>query len=721
MLEEGSGHADVEDQSVGLVDGGQDGPGQAESLKFSAVLVHGKSFADDIAGRPLKPSQDIERRSIWRVGPESTWTTVVPVVFIIVSLVSLVALPVIVSQKTARMRDEISGLAEPARRAANEIQLDLSAELDRIIAWQVTGQNNYRQDYFMRIERQEKNRRILARLLPSLDKELSKDLTALFVQTSRWHAAVSNGQLMTRQLPAEVFLTRVYENHPPYEKSLVAASQLEMELQTGIENRLHSIRRTERLNFWLTLILTILALTSALLVAGLGRQMRLLASEAMRRRQEAEREANEARIARESAEREERRAAFLGAAGQELAVSLDYQQTIATLARLIVPNLGEMCVIDIAEQDTTIRRVAVVHRNPEDEARFAPQVGRAQESVPEALVRIMNAGEPALVGAASALYEYLTGERDGAGRTMVLMPLVSRGQSIGIAAAISAPAKPFTSDDLPLFAELARRASLAIDNARLYLDSQQAVRAREEVLAIVSHDLRNPLSAVTLGGTLLKMSDALGEEDREQVETIEASARRMSRLIEDLLDVTRLEGGKRLPIDPSPVTPAELLGEAEELFRAQAAVGAVAMTYELDPDMPPVRADRHRVMQVLSNLIGNSMKFTPAGGRISVRAKLVGDEVLFSTSDTGPGIPKEHLGHIFNPYWQAKRAERLGAGLGLPIAKGIVEAHGGRIWVESELGRGTDFYFTLPVDAEALTSTAGSGERRSRSAPRTSE
>ena len=660
----------------------------------------------------MKPTQNIERRSIWRVGPESTWTTVVPVVFIIVSLVSLVVLPVIVARKTDRMRDEISGVAEPARRAANQIQTDLSAELDRIIAWQVTGQDNYRADYFNRVQRENRNRRILERLLPTLDEELARDLTTLFVQTSTWHAAVGRGEFVSRQLPAEVFLTRVFEHHPPYEKALGAASNLELKLHEGIEDRLRSIRKTEQLNLYLTIFLTLLALISALLVAGLGRQMRLLAREAMQRRMEAEREANEAGTARESAEREERRAAFLGAAGQELAASLDYQQTISTLARLIVPNLAEMCVIDIAEQDTTIRRVAVVHRNPEDEARYAPQIGLTREQVPEALVRIMAGGEPSLVGSASTLYSYLTGDANDAGRTMILLPLVSRGQSIGIAAAISAPGKPFTTGDLPLFAELARRASLAIDNARLYLESQQAVRAREEVLAIVSHDLRNPLSAVTLGSSLLKMSNELAAEDREQVETIEASARRMSRLIEDLLDVTRLEGGKRLPVQPATVMPAELLGETEELFRAQAAVASVTITYDPDPGLPPIRADHHRIMQVLSNLIGNSMKFTPEGGRITVRARLVGDEVLFSTSDTGPGIPKEHLVDIFSPYWQAKRAERLGAGLGLPIAKGIVEAHGGRIWVESEPGQGTDFYFTLPVDASALTSSAGSAERR---------
>ncbi|HEV7238590.1 MAG TPA: ATP-binding protein [Thermoanaerobaculia bacterium] len=674
----------------------------------------------------MRPPNTIERRSIWRVGPESTWTTIVPVVFIIVSLLSLVILPIIVSRKTATTREEISRIAEPARRSANQIQTDLSAELDKIIAWQVTGQENYRREYFALVEQQETSRRNLTRLLPELDEDLNRHLTALFVQTSQWHTSVAQRELMTRKMPYEVFLNRVYESHPAYEKSLFAASELELELQGAIESRLQTIRDAEQLNLWLTIVLTLLALTSAMLVAGLGRQMRLLAREAMERRVEAEREAHEAKFARAAAEREERRAAFLGAAGQELAASLDYEQTIATLARLVVPNLAEMCAIDIAEQDDTLRRVAIVHRNPEDQARYASRVGAVLREVPEALSRIMNSSEPALVGAASELYAYLTGEKNGAGRTLMFLPLVSRGQSIGVAAAISSPAKPFTNDDVPLFAELARRASLAIDNARLYRESQQAVRTREEVLAIVSHDLRNPLNAVTLGSSLLKMSDTLSDEDREQVEAIEVAGRRMARLIEDLLDVTRLEGGKRLPIEPGTVEPAELMREAEEIFRVQAAVASVVIDYDTDESLPPVHADRHRVMQVMSNLIGNSMKFTPPGGRIEVRAALGEGEVIFSISDTGPGIPKEHLSHIFSPYWQAKRTERLGAGLGLPIAKGIVEAHGGRIWVESEPDQGTDFYFTLPVarseSASALTSAAaGSGGHRSHSAPRTGE
>lgn len=650
---------------------------------------------------------------MWRVGPESTWTTILPVVFIIVSLLSLVILPVVVSRKTSRMREQIVRVAEPARRSANQIQTDLSSELDKIIAWQVTGQENYRREYLELVSRQEANRRILEKLLPQLDEDLGADLRAVFVQTSRWHASVARGEIMTRSLPGEVLLTRLYENHPAYEKSLVAGSQLEVELQTVIESRLQEIRDAERLDFWLTIVLAMLALTSALLVAGLGRQMRLLAGEAMRRRLEAEREAAEARTAREAAEGEERRTAFLNAAGQELAASLDYQETIDALARLIVPNLAEMSVVDVAEPETTfLRRAAVVHRNPEDLARYEAQVGTLLPEMPEALVRIMQSGEAELMGSSSALYQYITGEEDAGGRTLIFMPLVSRGQPIGLAAAVSPAARPFTRHDLPLFTELARRASLATDNARLYLGSQQAVHTRDEVLAIVSHDLRNPLSAVSLGASLLKMNETISEEDREQLDAIEAAARRMDRLIADLLDVTRLEGGKRLPIEPAPLDPTELLREAEELFRSQA--GAADVGIDCDPvePLPLVYADRHRVMQVMSNLIGNALKFTPRGGSVIVRATPRDESVVFSVSDTGSGIPKENLNDIFSPYWQAKRAERLGAGLGLAIAKGIVEAHGGRIWVESEPGRGTDFYFSLPVDAAGFTSAAESAERR---------
>jgi signal transduction histidine kinase len=652
-----------------------------------------------------------ERRSIWRVGPESTWTTILPVAFIIVSLISLVILPIVVANHTARMRNEITRLAEPARRTANEVQVDLASELDKIIAYQVTGQRQFSAEYTRLVDEQAADYRTLGELGPQLNAQVGHDLAELIAQTNRWHLAVQRGEFMQRQLPAEVFNTRLFERHPNYEQALIAAGKLELEIQEAIDDRLKSIRDLERWNISLTIILTLLALTSALLVAGLGRQMRLLAREAMARRRDAEREATDAKIARADAEREERRAAFLAAAGQELTASLDFAQTIATLARLYVPNLGEICAIDLAESDGTLRRAAMRHRDAERDAELEPHVGNVIEEVPEAVSRVMADHEPRIVGAPSGLIAYVVPDPPPEPRSMMVVPLVSRGQILGVVTVVAAEGRVFAREDVSLASELARHGSLAIDNARLYLESQQALRAREEVLAIVSHDLRNPLNAVMLAAQLMKFSDKMPPEELEQLETIGVSAQRMRRLIEDLLDVTRLEGGKQLPVEPAPLEVKPLFHETYELFKTQAATSSITLQYHVDDDVPPVYADHHRVTQVLSNLIGNSMKFTPPGGMITYRATRSDGQVLFTVSDSGPGIPQKNLKDIFNPYWQAKRTARLGAGLGLPIAKGIVEAHGGRIWAESEPGKGTTFTFTLPLARQAAGGKAqGAGE-----------
>ena len=637
-----------------------------------------------------------ERRSIWRVGPDSTWTTVVPVVFIIASLLTLVLLPIFFGMHTARMRVEITDVAEPSHRAVNEIQKDLSTELDKIIAWQVTGQHQFREDYQRLLVDQRRNYDLLRRLGPKLGREVGTDLASLIKETGEWHADIASSEFLARQMPTEVFMTRLFEKHPSYGEALRAAAVLEVSIQEAIDDRRTKIRDAEKLSASLTIILTLLALTSALLVAGLGRQMRLLAREAMARRHEAERDAAEAQSARAAAESEERRAAFLARAGRELASTLDYKHAIATLAKLIVPNIAEICVIDLAEAEGTLRRAAVAHRDPEQERALSAFVGKVGRDVPEALARVIQERETRVIGFQSSLLAYV-GVPLEEQRSLLAVPLVSRGQTLGIILAAAAEGKLFTQEDASLAGELSRHGSLAIDNARLYLESQQAVRARDEVLAIVSHDLRNPLHTVMLASSLLETSEKITGEDREQLEIIDISAKRMQRLIEDLLDVTRLEGGKQLPIEPAPLDVESLFGETYELFKSQAATTSITLQYHVGEGAGPVYADRHRVLQVLSNLIGNAMKFTPPGGIIAFRAEPHDTTVQITVADNGPGIPKENLGDIFNPYWQAKRTARLGAGLGLPIAKGIVESHGGRIWVESEPGAGTTFHFTLPV------------------------
>lgn len=336
--------------------------------------------------------------------------------------------------------------------------------------------------------------------------------------------------------------------------------------------------------------------------------------------------------------------------------------------------------------------------------------------IPEAIVRVMQDREPRVI--TSAEIAHFVDESIGEQQSILAVPLVTRGQAVGSVILAAPENKVFTRDDASLAAELARHGALAVDNARLYTESQQAVRAREEVLAIVSHDLRNPLNATTLASSLLQTSETISGDEREQLEIIDLSAKRMRRLIEDLLDVTRLEGGKRLPVECAAVEVEPLVAETHGLFKSEAATKSVTIESDVDDGMPPVYADRHRVLQVLSNLVGNALKFTPAGGSIRVAAKAIDSRVRFAVSDTGPGIPQEHLHDIFKQYWQAKRTERMGAGLGLPIAKGIVEAHGGEIWVESEQGLGTTFYFTLPIAGEHAGDGSVSAERTAESPTR---
>ncbi|HEY2736137.1 MAG TPA: hypothetical protein VGI70_19200, partial [Polyangiales bacterium] len=235
-----------------------------------------------------------ERRSIWRVGPDSTWTTIVPVAFIIASLLTLVLLPIFFGRHTSEMRREITEVAEPSRRAANEIQADLSTELDHIIAWQATGQKQYRDDYLRQLQEQQSDYDMLRKLAPKLGSQVASDLQTLAKASRKWHAEVIANEFLARQMPAEVSMTRLLEQHPSHEAALAAAAALEVSIQAAIDERLTAIRDEEELSQSLTIILTLLALTSAMLVAGLGRQMRLLAREAMGRRQEAEREAAEA-------------------------------------------------------------------------------------------------------------------------------------------------------------------------------------------------------------------------------------------------------------------------------------------------------------------------------------------------------------------------------------------------------------------------------------------
>jgi signal transduction histidine kinase len=235
---------------------------------------------------------------------------------------------------------------------------------------------------------------------------------------------------------------------------------------------------------------------------------------------------------------------------------------------------------------------------------------------------------------------------------------------------------------------------------QLYGEAQRVIDAREEILRIVAHDLRNPLNTISMATSLLLDTPATEFDRAKRLKIIKRTGEQMERLIQDLLSVTAIEAG-RLSIAPHKLRVEDLFRDASEMLEAIAREKSITLTVERAADLPPVRGDPARVLQVFSNLVGNALKFTPPGGMITVSAVAGDGDVLCAIADTGPGIPPEEMPRIFGKFWQSKRGDHRGVGLGLAIARGIVEAHGGSIGVRSEVGKGSVFSFSLPVWSEA--------------------
>jgi signal transduction histidine kinase len=393
-----------------------------------------------------------------------------------------------------------------------------------------------------------------------------------------------------------------------------------------------------------------------------------------------------------------------------LATSLDYRTTLSKIAHLVVPRLGDWCVVDMLEGDGVIRQVALAHVDHHQEA-LAQGLAERHPTDPEAstgVAHVLRTGQPLIhpeLTSPEELAEALGAEHPDILRTLgarsyIIIPLAARGRTLGTITFVYAQSgRRFSPTDLTLATELGQRAAIAVDNARLYHEAREAVRTREEVLAVVSHDLKNPLGAIHLSANLLTRAapeDETGARIRRHAETIQRSAQRMERLIRDLLDMASLREG-RLSIERRAHPVGLLIDEALALLGPLAVEKSLELQAQVQERQTRLLCDPERVFQVLSNLVGNALKFTPAPGRVEVRAEPQGREVLFAIQDTGPGIPRDRLPHIFEPYWQARETARQGTGLGLYIAWGIVEAHGGQLWVESEPGRGSTFFFTLPV------------------------
>jgi PAS domain S-box-containing protein len=256
----------------------------------------------------------------------------------------------------------------------------------------------------------------------------------------------------------------------------------------------------------------------------------------------------------------------------------------------------------------------------------------------------------------------------------------------------------FTEGDVDILERFADRAAITCEIARLQDVTRDAVRARDRMLAIVSHDLRSPLASILLACDVLSREAPKADrrKGRRRIDTIQRTASHMKRLVEDLLTATTVEAGT-LSTHPEPTSVPEIVEEALQMLQPQAAEQEVRIEARVPPALPLACCDRARIVQVLCNLVGNAVKFSPRERAVQVDLRQEGAEIVLSVLDEGPGIPADELEHVFDRAWDCKPRTGGGLGLGLYIARGIVAAHGGRIWARSEVGRGSAFMFTLPV------------------------
>ena len=437
---------------------------------------------------------------------------------------------------------------------------------------------------------------------------------------------------------------------------------------------------------------------------------------------EAERSAllDRERAARRALERAHRRAAFLVDTTTRLSATLEYETVLATVTRLAVPELADWCLTHVIEADGSVRCAAVAHADPGAEPlarellQTAPALHRCQpvrdvlatgqaaflpDPLPERAVEAAGNGDQA------RLLERLDA------RALIVVPLIARGRTLGTMTFVASGARRFETSDLAQAEDLARRAALAADNARLYQEAQQAiaeareaVQAREAFLARASHELRTPLtSALGTIRMLRKSADSLAEPARSLLDVANRNLGAMADLINDLLDVSKL-ASEREPLVRSRVELSTAVAESLEVVAAQAREKGVALRAAV-PSGLALQADPRKLEQVLVNLLANGVKFTPAGGEVWVEARQDDSEhVVIRVCDTGEGIAQTDLETIFEPFVQAGPREPRrprGTGLGLTICRQIVTQHGGAIWAESDgPGRGSAFVVRLPATPE---------------------
>lgn len=579
------------------------------------------------------------------------WTTWLPLFFVILSLVALALLPVLMERRVTVFEREIGMVLEPALGLAGEIGFTYAREMAALQGFLLSGEGRYRERYREALEQEAQVQDRLVALLegarvPRGDGFLSLQARVLNLGTMSFTWRITHEDVLNEEISRDDFRRRFLpEDQAQYQELLAVIVDLRAAITQEVERARRRVQEARALQLRITVVLVVVALFAALMVGVLGHRLRSLIREGEARRLDAVRARREAD-------------ALLAATGDGVfGVDLDGMCTF--LNRAGAELLG-YTPREVLGKDMH----ALVHHTRGD------GLPNPKERCP--VLWSLRTGEPARES------DTVLWRKDGTSFPVRFMarPMVDGLETRGVVV---------TFTDMTE----ARRAEAAL---------RSAVRARDEVVAVVSHDLRSPVGTVQLAASLLLDVPLPKAKQREQLTIIRRAAERMNRLIRDLLDIAKIEAGG-LYVDAMPEDVEPIVDEAVQLARPLAEEKGLTVVAKLEGTLPRIRADKDRVLQVFSNLVGNAVRFTPSGGQVTLRASRANGEVVLSVEDNGAGIRQEDQEHLFDRFWQPRRGDRRGAGLGLAIVKGIVDAHGGRVWAESGggQGHGSTFYFTLPV------------------------
>ncbi len=588
-------------------------------------------------------------------GRGAAWATGFSLLFLFLSLLALALVPRRLEQDVGEVRDRIQDVLEPAERLAAKIQFAQARQMEAFHSFLLLGDARSRLRYREARGEEEAAFDTLGVLTGDMSIEVKEEMANFLPLSFSWH--LGHQEMLSQEVsavgPPPGFSTENYRQmltteRAAYVEVMAAGEGLLEALSVEMENEEREMARARFLQVQYTQILVVLGLLATGIVLVLAWRLRTLMKESEARRREALRARREAD-------------GLLAATGDGvLGMDLDGRCTFLNRAGAELLGYSARAVVGRDVHDL------LHHSHP-----HGPPFPRDECPI----MRALSTGET-ISGRNETLWR--------AGRQPFPVQISLRAMVDG--PEIRGAVLSFTDMTETRAAEASLR---------------EAVRDRDEVLAVVSHDLRNPVGTIVSAASLLLTLNPSPEKRREHLLAVKRSAERINRLIQDLLDMARLEAGA-LPVHPGPFDAGRLLDEVLEGHRGKAEERQISLQLRVPTRIPVPWGDRHRVVQVLTNLVENALRETPPMGKISIGVEEdpVGDGIRFFVSDTGPGIRPEDQERLFDRFWQVSRKDKGGAGLGLSIVKGIVEAHEGRVWVESEEGKGSTFWFLLPGGPE---------------------